>query len=91
MCVELNVPRYVYPSDHADKCALDACRARGGELHVMTHPMPPLQRNRWVVRHARRLLACPKETHEVQRSGTWATIRLGRRALGVANVTVIDP
>ena len=40
----------------------------------------PLQRNRNIVDACDVLVACPRFTHEEQRSGTWATIRYARKA-----------
>jgi hypothetical protein len=42
-------------------------------------PKPPLERNRDIVDHSAMLLATPRETSEVLRSGTWATIRYARK------------
>lgn len=42
-------------------------------------PYPYLTRNRYIVHHATHLIATPAEYHEVQRSGTWSTIRAARR------------
>ncbi len=39
----------------------------------------PLVRNRDIVDESEYLFACPKETEEVLRSGTWATIRYARK------------
>ncbi len=41
---------------------------------------PPLDRNRDIVAASDILIATPKESHEVLRSGTWATIRYGKAA-----------
>lgn len=40
---------------------------------------PPLDRNRDIVNASNILIACPKEMHEIMRSGTWATIRYARK------------
>lgn len=42
-------------------------------------PMAPLVRNRTLVRMTRRLVATPPGFDEVNRSGTWSTIRWARR------------
>lgn len=42
-------------------------------------PAPYLDRNKVIVDRSRVLVACPKETTEQLRSGTWATIRHARR------------
>lgn len=41
---------------------------------------PPLDRNKDIVNEADFLIATPKESTEVLRSGTWATIRYARKA-----------
>lgn len=43
-------------------------------------PLPPLDRNQDIVRCSELVIACPKEDHEVVRSGTWATVREARKA-----------
>jgi hypothetical protein len=40
---------------------------------------PCLERNRIIVNHCDVLFACPKEPTEVDRSGTWATVRYARK------------
>ena len=39
------------------------------------NPLPPLERNKIIAEGCDILIACPATDHEVQRSGTWATIR----------------
>jgi hypothetical protein len=48
-----------------------------------------LSRNRDIVADTSALLAFPKETHEVNRSGTWATIRYAKEAQ--MPVTIFHP
>lgn len=48
------------------------------EYTVFHQPQPPLVRNRDIVLDTQVLIAAPKEAEEVQRSGTWATIRYAR-------------
>lgn len=63
---------------HVHPCTIAAKRAfRNGA--VVYAPMPPLERNRIIVRRSERLIACPKGFHEELRSGTWATIRFARK------------
>jgi hypothetical protein len=50
-----------------------------GPSHVVRPPRPYLQRNRAIVDETDILLAVPSDSHEVQRSGTWATIRYARK------------
>jgi hypothetical protein len=40
---------------------------------------PPLDRNHDIVDACEVLIACPKESAEVLRSGTWATVRYARK------------
>lgn len=49
---------------------------------------PYLDRNRDIVDACEVLIACPKETEETLRSGTWATIRYAR-AVGKPRVLLI--
>ena len=56
------------------RCALH----RLAQSHVHS-VMPPLVRNRRMVDEAHRVYACPKEFHEIVRSGTWATIRYAKK------------
>jgi hypothetical protein len=42
-------------------------------------PKPPIDRNRDVVDACDHLFACPKESSEERRSGTWMTIRYARK------------
>ena len=41
-------------------------------------PLPYLERNKAIVRSCDRLIACPAQEKEIQRSGTWATVRYAR-------------
>lgn len=65
----------VYPSNIPDKQAL--LTMRGWDTR---HPQyPPLSRNRIIVACADVLLATPKESRMVIRSGTWTTVRLAQK------------
>jgi hypothetical protein len=47
------------------------------QQHVRINPiMPPLDRNREIVKRSVLLIACPHTEQEERRSGTWATIRV---------------
>jgi hypothetical protein len=52
-------------------------------------PKPYLDRDTDIVSESRWLVATPRTTKEIRRSGTWATIRRARRA-NIA-ITIIDP
>lgn len=47
---------------------------------AISEPTNPMARNQEIVNDCTFLLACPPTQEELQRSGTWATIRMGRRA-----------
>lgn len=68
-------------------CTITNMRAFVGG-HVIHDVRPPIVRNHVMVDRAHVLLACPGETHEVLRSGTWATIRYARKQ-GVPTVLVL--
>lgn len=46
---------------------------------VSVEPKPYIQRNHDIVDNSTYLIACPKESVEVLRSGTWATIRYAQK------------
>lgn len=46
---------------------------------VILDPLPYLERNHRIVEMTRCLVACPAESNEVLRSGTWSTIRYAGR------------
>jgi len=52
-------------------------------------PLPPLQRNRNIVKACDYLLAVPGEEEEVLRSGTWSTIRYARKK--AVSLCVVTP
>ena len=70
-----------------DKKSLRAfCSATGeGKLHPVK---PFIKRNHNIVDSCDLLIACPSAATEVQRSGTWATIRYARK--NNKRVTIID-
>lgn len=90
IAVSLGIPRSIFPATGTSLKIAERCRARGGVFTL--HPEhPPLVRNKLIVGEIERLLACPRQSTEILRSGTWATVRYGRKALGEANVEVIAP
>ena len=50
---------------------------------------PYLERNKDIAREAQALIACPKESNMVLRSGTWATVRYARKY--GRKVVILDP
>lgn len=51
-------------------------------------PAPYMKRNQDVVDAVEVLIAVPKETREVVRSGTWSTVRRGRRKTGLRLILI---
>lgn len=81
----LGVHRVGIPAEHIRSVLESVMRARTGSkfLYAPTGPNgtreQPLDRNRKIVAAVRALIAAPKAP-EVKRSGTWATVRMARRA-----------
>lgn len=75
LCLDYRVPRIdVWPSDIHGKQG--DCSGSNEHTQVILHDeMPPLVRNAVIVNKCAHLLACPGELVEVQRSGTWSTLR----------------
>jgi hypothetical protein len=69
---ELGLIRVAHPCDLEDQRAHCDC-------NIILPPKKPLTRNKDIARVSDLLIACPKEYEEVQRSGTWATIRAARK------------
>jgi hypothetical protein len=90
LALDLGVPSIiVHPSTIPE---LTAELRRDGERTFVTvlEPRKPLKRNRDIVRAVDILIAAPATAHEVERSGTWATIRFARRAMPSMRVIVIQ-
>ena len=64
----------VHPPDNTAKLAFGI---RGG---IWRSPAPYLTRNHHIVDESEVLIAAPRSVSEVQRSGTWATVRYARKA-----------
>lgn len=60
------------------------------ECDEYRQPKEYLIRNHDIVDETDLLIACPFEDDEVLRSGTWATIRYGKKKLGKNNVIIIE-
>ncbi len=58
----------------------DSLRAFNTWYDEMREAKPYLERNRDIVNECDVLVACPGEATEQLRSGTWATVRAGRKA-----------
>jgi hypothetical protein len=66
------------PEEHSYPCNIAGLQSYDTTPDVIYPVAPPLVRNRHIVSACTLLLACPKGPEE-QRSGTWSTIRCGRR------------
>jgi hypothetical protein len=67
----------IHPSTQSNVGAAGVIPGAG----VVIYPeLPPLERNRVIVKRIYGLLACPKTDDEELRSGTWATVRYAREA-----------
>lgn len=99
IAVDQGILRFIFPqssnplkrvSDAAFKKRIDVYSMKQGNCVIMPAE-PPLVRNVQIVKAGTILIACPKESNEVLRSGTWATIRQARKLLGLSNVEIIYP
>lgn len=103
IAVDLDIARVICPQDDVPRKRIDdiifrkRVNSRTGKPPTMPvsilAPRPALVRNKLMLKMhgVHRLIACPHEPKEIIRSGTWATIREGRRRLGQHNVEVILP
>jgi hypothetical protein len=90
----LGINRLVYPGPRGPKRIDDGVfKSRtGSNVTIMPSVDDPLKRNPFIVKAGRdRLFACPRQRGEIIRSGTWTTIRLGRKLLGEDRVEIIYP
>jgi len=76
LCFWLDVPIIIHPPTD-DKLTF----AAGASALASTWrlPAPYLERNKQMIQECDLLLAFPKEDAEVNRSGTWATIRYAKK------------
>lgn len=86
---EMGIYRVIYPSNIVKKRVLRSVFEQVRPPCTVHEPLPPLYRNRVIVRGVSFLIACPGESEEVLRSGTWATIRYARGAS--RRMLIIDP
>lgn len=82
LCVKLHVPRLVMPSTARTRIPNSVIRARGGQVSF-NEPLPPLVRDKLIVKKGSALIACPWLNYEVLRSGTWSTVRYARKIRGM--------
>lgn len=60
-------------------CTFDSMRAHCTE--ALQEPKPPMQRNRDIVQHCAKIIACPPNKERIKKgSGTWATIGFAEKA-----------
>ncbi len=59
------------------------------DYDAIENPLPYIERNHNIVDASKLLIATPGEAHEVQRSGTWATIRYAMKTN--TKRLVVDP
>lgn len=73
ICLTLHISAHVHP------CNIPSMRALLQEPFTIYPPRAPLKRNHDIVDNTSTLIATPRTTYEVLRSGTWATIRYARK------------
>lgn len=90
IAAELGIHRVVFPSSVVERSVpAEVLRGRGPCTIAQPQPGSPLLRNPRIVAASDLLLACPQQPNEIQRSGTWATVRCARRM--ARPVVVITP
>lgn len=83
---QLLIPRIVRPSNIEGKRAF--CDGWGPPSATVHPPEHPLVRNAKIVEESNEMIATPKGP-EIVRSGTWATVRLAKKA--DKQVTIVMP
>lgn len=68
---------HIHPGDNINKCAFVALRDNGPLTRYKA--MDNLRRNHHMVDRSGIVVGAPKETQEVLRSGTWATLRYAQK------------
>lgn len=71
-------------------CTFENLRAHTDATEI-SEPTNPMARNRQIVADCSVLVACPPNDTELKRSGTWATIRMGRKLGDIKQVVIIYP
>ena len=74
IAIKMGIKVAIYP------CTLIAQRAFCSGAEIVHEPLPPLERNHYIVHSCDKIIAAPKEHEEILRSGTWATIRYALKA-----------
>lgn len=82
ICRSNGVPIHLHPPSN------DAMRA-SCDFDIISNPLPYLVRNQAIVDAADRMIACPAEPAEKSRGGTWATVRMARRAK--KKIAIVQP
>ncbi len=83
-CIGADEEAHNIVREYAPRCSIIVHPPIDRELRALTkgnityEPQHYLKRNHDIVDLSDMLIACPKENHEVQRSGTWATIRYAK-------------
>ena len=91
IALALGIPRIVvHPSSLAEPSA-DIRLADVRSAVIVLPPRKPLRRNRAIAREAEVLIAAPATAEEIERSGTWSTVRFTRRCLPTVRVVVLPP
>ena len=76
MCIKLLVPRIIIHPPEDDSKRAYCGPVKGAKTQVVVLPTKPyLERNDDITATSNMLIATPAQALEVQRSGTWATIR----------------
>jgi hypothetical protein len=75
LAAKLRIPRLVFPGNVPAKRVHDDELIHRSATVEIRAPKPMLNRNKDIVRNSDLLIACPRQAHEVIRSGTWATVR----------------
>ena len=80
----LGIDIVVHPASDVDESKM-AFIVAGNKVKVLA-PKPALVRNRIIVDSVDIMIATPAQSHEVLRSGTWATIRYAKKVGRVIHV-----
>src|ERR1700688_2403794 len=76
MATELGIPIVIHPP--LDRTKMSAVVVPAPGVTILA-PLSYLARNAAIVADTHFVLACPRESHERLRSGTWATVRQAKK------------